>query len=71
MHGIHHSIVPAERDSNWSSGLSLWDRLHGTYREDVIQSDIDIGVADSRAAADLSLPASLSAPFKRIPMSVE
>ncbi|MBU1605753.1 MAG: sterol desaturase family protein [Alphaproteobacteria bacterium] len=71
MHGIHHSIVPAERDSNWSSGLSLWDRLHGTYREDVLQSDIDIGVADSRAAADLSLPASLSAPFKRIPMSVE
>ena len=36
MHGIHHSIVPAERDSNWSSGLSLWDRLHGTYREDAI-----------------------------------
>jgi sterol desaturase/sphingolipid hydroxylase (fatty acid hydroxylase superfamily) len=28
MHGIYHSTDPAERNSNWSSGLSLWDRLH-------------------------------------------
>jgi sterol desaturase/sphingolipid hydroxylase (fatty acid hydroxylase superfamily) len=32
LHGIHHSIHRELRDSNWSSGLTLWDRLHGTYR---------------------------------------
>src|SRR5216684_7300753 len=28
MHGIHHSVVRRETDSNWSSGLSVWDWLH-------------------------------------------
>ncbi|MGH7195121.1 MAG: sterol desaturase family protein, partial [Candidatus Saccharimonadales bacterium] len=32
MHGIHHSIVETESDSNWSSGLNIWDRLHRTLR---------------------------------------
>ncbi len=31
LHGIHHSIVREEQDSNWSSGLTVWDRLHGWY----------------------------------------
>jgi sterol desaturase/sphingolipid hydroxylase (fatty acid hydroxylase superfamily) len=35
LHGIHHSVVQAETDSNWSSGLSIWDRLHGTLQTDV------------------------------------
>jgi sterol desaturase/sphingolipid hydroxylase (fatty acid hydroxylase superfamily) len=38
MHGIHHSIVPEETDSNWSSGLTLWDWLHGTLRLNVPQT---------------------------------
>jgi len=32
LHGVHHSVDPELRDSNWSSGLTLWDRLHRTYR---------------------------------------
>jgi sterol desaturase/sphingolipid hydroxylase (fatty acid hydroxylase superfamily) len=32
MHGIHHSVVRGETDANWSSGLALWDWLHGTFR---------------------------------------
>lgn len=32
LHGIHHSVHRELRDSNWSSGLTLWDRLHRTYR---------------------------------------
>jgi len=43
MHGIHHSIVQGETDSNWSSGLTLWDRLHGTLRLNVPQGSITIG----------------------------
>ena len=32
LHGIHHSRVEDERNTNLSSGLTLWDRLHGTLR---------------------------------------
>ncbi|WP_303978578.1 sterol desaturase family protein [Dongia mobilis] len=32
MHRVHHSVVPAETDSNFGFNLSLWDRLLGTYR---------------------------------------
>jgi sterol desaturase/sphingolipid hydroxylase (fatty acid hydroxylase superfamily) len=44
QHGIHHSVVPAETDSNWSSLLNVWDRLHGTLRLDVPQETITIGL---------------------------
>jgi sterol desaturase/sphingolipid hydroxylase (fatty acid hydroxylase superfamily) len=50
MHGIHHSIVEAETNSNWSSGLTLWDRLHGTLRLNVPQDAVTIGVPAYRAA---------------------
>ncbi|GGO83146.1 hypothetical protein GCM10011348_26200 [Marinobacterium nitratireducens] len=33
MHRVHHSVVPAETDSNFGFFLSCWDRLFGTYRE--------------------------------------
>ncbi len=45
MHGIHHSMVADESDSNWSSGLAIWDWLHGTVRLNVPQDAIEIGVA--------------------------
>lgn len=44
LHGIHHSQRQEERDSNWSSGLSVWDRLHRTLRVDVPQDAIKIGI---------------------------
>ena len=44
MHGIHHSAVRAETDSNYSSLLTIWDRLHRTMRLDVKQEDVTIGV---------------------------
>ena len=37
MHGVHHSNVREETDSNWSSGLTVWDWLHGTLRLNVPQ----------------------------------
>jgi sterol desaturase/sphingolipid hydroxylase (fatty acid hydroxylase superfamily) len=50
MHGIHHSNRGEEVHSNWSSGLTLWDRLHGTLRLDVPQHAITIGVPDQTSA---------------------
>lgn len=63
MHGIHHSIVPEETDSNWSSGLSLWDRLHGTLRLNVPQDEIVIGVPAYREPKEVELIKILVMPF--------
>jgi sterol desaturase/sphingolipid hydroxylase (fatty acid hydroxylase superfamily) len=65
MHGIHHSSVREETDSNWSSGLTLWDWLHGTLRLDVPQRAIAIGTAGYRDPDELGLPALLAMPFGR------
>lgn len=48
LHGIHHSSAVPERESNWSSGLTLWDRLHGTLVFGVSQDSIAIGLAEYR-----------------------
>ena len=33
MHDIHHRAEAAALDSNFSAGISLWDRLHGTFSD--------------------------------------
>jgi sterol desaturase/sphingolipid hydroxylase (fatty acid hydroxylase superfamily) len=33
MHDIHHRADPASLDTNFSAGLSFWDRLHGTFSD--------------------------------------
>jgi sterol desaturase/sphingolipid hydroxylase (fatty acid hydroxylase superfamily) len=67
MHGIHHSIVADESDSNWSSGLAIWDWLHGTVRLNVPQDAIEIGVAAYRSPDDVTLPAIVAMPFVHQP----
>ena len=67
LHGIHHSVVREEQDSNWSSGLTLWDRLHGTYRANVAQDELEIGVAAYREPADVALGPSLVMPLRPLP----
>ncbi|HZA53605.1 MAG TPA: sterol desaturase family protein [Candidatus Udaeobacter sp.] len=44
MHGIHHSIVKDETNSNYSVIFRWWDLIHGTLRLNVRQSDVVIGV---------------------------
>ena len=44
MHGIHHSIVKDETNSNYSVIFRWWDLIHGTLRLNVKQSDVVIGV---------------------------
>ncbi len=63
LHGIHHSIVQDETNSNWSSGLSFWDRLHRTLRTDVAQDAITIGVPAYRDPSEITLGRSLALPF--------
>lgn len=63
LHGIHHSVVRAETDSNWSSGLSIWDRLHGTFRDIREYDGVTIGVPAFRRPSDLELRSLLEMPF--------
>jgi sterol desaturase/sphingolipid hydroxylase (fatty acid hydroxylase superfamily) len=63
MHEIHHSNVKDEADSNWSSGLSIWDRVHGTLRLDIPREQITIGVPAYSQAQDVTLEKTLEMPF--------
>ncbi len=65
MHGIHHSLVPEELNSNWSSGLTLWDRLHGTLRLNVPQNQLRLGVAAYPDPNELTYPKLLEMPFDK------
>jgi len=63
MHGIHHSAEGDEANANWSSGLTVWDRLHGTLKLDVPQRSITIGVRSFDEPARVRLPRMLALPF--------
>jgi sterol desaturase/sphingolipid hydroxylase (fatty acid hydroxylase superfamily) len=64
LHGIHHSAAREETNSNWSSGLSVWDRLHGTYRAEPPQRRIRIGVPAYQDPSELTLSGVLALPFR-------
>jgi sterol desaturase/sphingolipid hydroxylase (fatty acid hydroxylase superfamily) len=66
MHGIHHSIVKEETNSNWSSGLTVWDRLHGTLKLSVPQAEIAIGVPAYRDPEEVGWLEILAMPFGEV-----
>jgi sterol desaturase/sphingolipid hydroxylase (fatty acid hydroxylase superfamily) len=63
MHGIHHSVIEQETNSNWSSGLTIWDWLHGTLRLDIPQDEITVGVPAYRDPDEVTLPRIIEMPF--------
>ncbi len=63
MHGIHHSNIREETNANWSSGLTVWDWLHGTLRLNVPQERITIGVPAYREPKEVELFEVLKMPF--------
>ncbi len=63
MHGIHHSIIKDETDSNWGSVFCWWDRLHRSHRMDIAQDDITIGVPAYRDEKELTLGELWKMPF--------
>jgi sterol desaturase/sphingolipid hydroxylase (fatty acid hydroxylase superfamily) len=67
MHGIHHSIKTSEANTNWSSGLALWDHLHRTFRFDIPQDQIHIGVKGIDTEERVRLPEILTQPFRDVP----
>ncbi len=64
MHAIHHSVNPAQLQSNFSSGLAVWDRLHRTARFDAAAGDVAVGVRGFLDPGEVSLPRVLGLPFE-------
>jgi sterol desaturase/sphingolipid hydroxylase (fatty acid hydroxylase superfamily) len=65
MHGIHHSIVQRETNSNWGTIFCWWDKLHRTLRRDIPQDEITIGVPAYRNENELTFGRLWLLPFQR------
>jgi sterol desaturase/sphingolipid hydroxylase (fatty acid hydroxylase superfamily) len=65
MHRVHHSVIIAERNSNFGFNLSIWDRLLGTYRPQPEKGHegMVIGLANFRDPSRLSLLRLMILPF--------
>lgn len=66
MHGIHHSIIKEETDSNYSVIFSFWDRMHNTARLNVNQDLIITGVPSYSNHDELTIAYLLKMPFTKI-----
>jgi sterol desaturase/sphingolipid hydroxylase (fatty acid hydroxylase superfamily) len=65
MHGVHHSIVKRETDSNYSVIFNCWDRLHRSIRLNIPQEQINIGVPSYRDPGEQSIKNLLLMPIRR------
>jgi sterol desaturase/sphingolipid hydroxylase (fatty acid hydroxylase superfamily) len=64
MHDIHHRADAASLDSNYSAGISLWDRLHGTFSDTASLAPIG-----SPGGGPQGFVAAIEMPFRAEPAS--
>lgn len=64
MHGIHHSQIRMETNSNYGVVFPWWDRIHRTLGLNVPQSEIKIGVPGYTRPEDNHILNSLLMPFR-------
>jgi sterol desaturase/sphingolipid hydroxylase (fatty acid hydroxylase superfamily) len=67
MHYVHHSRWQPETDSNYTSFLSVWDRLFGSFRLREKPAEISLGLENFEELEWRQLPGMLAAPFKKTP----
>jgi sterol desaturase/sphingolipid hydroxylase (fatty acid hydroxylase superfamily) len=65
MHGIHHSNVEREANSNYGVVFPWWDRLHRTLGLNVPQSAITVGVPGYSNSEDNRLWEAAWMPFRK------
>ncbi|MCP4681162.1 MAG: sterol desaturase family protein [Desulfobacterales bacterium] len=65
MHRIHHSVIIKERDSNYGTIFSIWDRILGTLISNVDQNRIRIGVGAYHKPERLNFHQLLVMPFTK------
>jgi sterol desaturase/sphingolipid hydroxylase (fatty acid hydroxylase superfamily) len=64
MHGIHHSVVQHETNSNYSVVFSWWDRLHRSLQLHIPQAALTIGISAYPHPADHTWWNVLMLPFR-------
>lgn len=66
MHRVHHSVDPAETNSNFGFNLPWWDRLLGTYRAQpkAGHEGMTIGIEQFRTTRELWLDRMLIQPLR-------
>ena len=62
LHGTHHEARREHANANWSSGFTIWDLLHGTYKWREAQGTI--GVPAYQEIEDVTLPRCVVLPFE-------
>jgi len=65
MHGIHHSQVWRENNSNFGTVFTWWDRLHRTLGLNIPQSQIAIGIPGYSLPEDNRVGNALLLPFRK------
>jgi sterol desaturase/sphingolipid hydroxylase (fatty acid hydroxylase superfamily) len=65
MHGIHHSQVQRENNSNFGTVFPWWDRFHRTLGLNIPQSEIVIGVPGYSRPEDNTVPNAFLMPFRK------
>lgn len=68
MHKVHHSRLQPETDSNYTSLLSVWDRLFGSFRLRPDLSAIKIGLDNWSEPPNQTLAGLLATPLRRDPV---
>ena len=66
MHKVHHSPLRGEIDSNYSSVLSVWDRIFGSYRELDPGRKVRFGLDELRQPETQSFHGLLRTPLFRL-----
>lgn len=67
MHRVHHSVNPAETNSNYGFNLPWWDRLFNTYQAqpEAGHNDMRIGLSQFSDAKELEYLRMLVQPFQK------
>lgn len=65
MHGIHHSQVRRENNSNFGTIFTFWDRLHRTLGLNIPQSAIVVGIPAYMLPQDNGVANALLLPFRK------
>jgi sterol desaturase/sphingolipid hydroxylase (fatty acid hydroxylase superfamily) len=66
-HRLHHSSNQRDRNRNFGTILSLWDRLFGTWNGGSSADEVTTGLAELTRTGALSLRRCLLLPFERRP----
>jgi sterol desaturase/sphingolipid hydroxylase (fatty acid hydroxylase superfamily) len=65
MHGIHHSQVQRENNSNFGTVFPWWDRLHCTLGVNIPQDEVVVGIPGYTLLEDNSFWNALLMPFRK------